>query len=409
MRKHIFLSYSSKDLEIAERIEAQLKANDFIVWRDKEQIRTGDEWPKTIEKAVYDSWALVAMLTPNSQSARWVNNEIEAALNKGIKVLPILIEGDIWFSLASIQYFDLRGKTNKPLPDELYEMLIEIAPPSELTKEDGVNLAYKSSDSRVQKLELIFQLEPISQKNRSPKGITARKLLDELTQDRDVYVRNAAHIALKKAEDAHHAGFKRFFEKNSLTFGVIFIVTLIIAGLIFTITTSGNDDSDNGDALIITATPQPPTMTNTPTETPIPTRTPTVTSTPRPTLDRTVTFRETSTQNFINTAIAAFNDSQTPIEQSSTEEPIATVTANNESVATSRPTEIAFSDNSQSTETEQEEGDDGGGSGFLDTFIGIMALVGRLATLRANILQYILCCALPIGLIAGFVAFNSRR
>ena len=47
------MSYSSKDLEIAEKIENNLQKNQFSVWRDKIKIET--DWSQDIANALSKS------------------------------------------------------------------------------------------------------------------------------------------------------------------------------------------------------------------------------------------------------------------------------------------------------------------------------------------------------------------
>lgn len=58
---YIFISYSSKDVKVAEEIENQLQISGYDVWRDKRSIET--DWSKEIAYALSKS-----LLDTRSQS-----------------------------------------------------------------------------------------------------------------------------------------------------------------------------------------------------------------------------------------------------------------------------------------------------------------------------------------------------
>jgi CheY-like chemotaxis protein len=58
-----------------------------------------------------------------ARTSDWVNNELTYAIGKGKKVFPLLLKGETWLAVASIQYVNVR---NRKLPDEsFYKTLLE--------------------------------------------------------------------------------------------------------------------------------------------------------------------------------------------------------------------------------------------------------------------------------------------
>jgi hypothetical protein len=49
----LFISYSSKDVQLAEEIDDRLKREGFGIWRDKREIET--DWSKEIGNALTSS------------------------------------------------------------------------------------------------------------------------------------------------------------------------------------------------------------------------------------------------------------------------------------------------------------------------------------------------------------------
>jgi len=71
----IFISYSSKDLEIGEAIENHLLKNgiDNNVWRDKRKIET--DWSREIANALSKSDIILLIWSESSSKYEWVKNE----------------------------------------------------------------------------------------------------------------------------------------------------------------------------------------------------------------------------------------------------------------------------------------------------------------------------------------------
>ncbi len=111
----IFISYSHSDSSYCYLIAQALKDAGFTVWIDKDSIRPGDSWVRSIflgmEKADY----VLILLSNNSINSTWVQKEIETAIatslsdKKSLTIIPILLEGlKIPPALRTLQYLDLR-------------------------------------------------------------------------------------------------------------------------------------------------------------------------------------------------------------------------------------------------------------------------------------------------------------
>lgn len=77
-----FISYSSKDREFAERLHADLQAKNVRCWFAPEDLKIGDKFRTRIEESirVYDK--LMVVLSESSIQSPWVEEEVEAALEK---------------------------------------------------------------------------------------------------------------------------------------------------------------------------------------------------------------------------------------------------------------------------------------------------------------------------------------
>ena len=110
----VFVSHSSKDKAIVDRIVSDLKKHGIIVWYDKFEIRAGDNIVEKINEGLRDSKYFIVILSPNALSSTWVTEEISFAIlqqitYKGVFVIPVLIqECEIPPLLRHRRYVDFR-------------------------------------------------------------------------------------------------------------------------------------------------------------------------------------------------------------------------------------------------------------------------------------------------------------
>lgn len=106
--EHIFISYSHQDSVYAHRLADELDQWGFRVWID-DQVGTGTRWRPAIEDAIDDCAAFIVIMTEHSRSSEWVENELAHARDKRKPIFPLLLEGETWFEVKTIQYRDVRG------------------------------------------------------------------------------------------------------------------------------------------------------------------------------------------------------------------------------------------------------------------------------------------------------------
>ncbi len=77
-----FISYSSKDDQFAQRLHADLQQKGVRCWFAPEDLKIGDKFRTRIDESirVYDK--LMVILSENSIRSPWVEDEVEAALEK---------------------------------------------------------------------------------------------------------------------------------------------------------------------------------------------------------------------------------------------------------------------------------------------------------------------------------------
>ncbi len=92
----VFLSYKLEDRELATRIAEELKAAGHKVRIDTDALVVGSSWRDTLMRALMESDALVALLTPRSLQSQFVIAEIGAArafgqTEKNMALFPIVV------------------------------------------------------------------------------------------------------------------------------------------------------------------------------------------------------------------------------------------------------------------------------------------------------------------------------
>jgi len=93
----IFLSYSSRDKDLAMRIATDLKSHSIKVWFDEWEIHIGNSISQKIERGLEDADFVVVLLTKHSVNSGWVQKEWQAKIGeevakKKIIILPLKVE-----------------------------------------------------------------------------------------------------------------------------------------------------------------------------------------------------------------------------------------------------------------------------------------------------------------------------
>lgn len=92
----VFLSYTSENLDLARRIAETLEANGIETWWDKWCISPGDSLRQKIDEGISECTHFLVLLTPQSISKPWVNQEMDAGLvrklGKQCRFLPLRYE-----------------------------------------------------------------------------------------------------------------------------------------------------------------------------------------------------------------------------------------------------------------------------------------------------------------------------
>ena len=128
-KKHVFISYATKDAAFVNRLREELARQNIPYWIDKEGLRPGTiNWEKGIRQALRDAFAVIYVVTPASYASDNVQGEIAIADVEGCTIYPVWADGERWYDCVPIdkvktQYIDMKGNNYKRNRDLLFNTL----------------------------------------------------------------------------------------------------------------------------------------------------------------------------------------------------------------------------------------------------------------------------------------------
>lgn len=127
MNPDVFISYSTKDDEIAEKACYVLEQNGLKCWIAPRNISSGKNYIDEIANAIKATKIVVLIFSKNSQASKYVNNEINMAFTRNKPIITFNIdnsmpEGYMEYYLKVSQW--LMGC---PKPEDKLEKLVEDA------------------------------------------------------------------------------------------------------------------------------------------------------------------------------------------------------------------------------------------------------------------------------------------
>jgi len=88
---HIFISYSRRDLDFAQKIVDALGDNNLDTWIDWKSIPKGEDWEQEIYLGIEEADAFLFLISPDSVASEMCNKEIANAVKNGKRILPIVL------------------------------------------------------------------------------------------------------------------------------------------------------------------------------------------------------------------------------------------------------------------------------------------------------------------------------
>ncbi len=103
----IFISYARADAQFVIGLAEKLRSVRVSLWLDQLDIRPGDPWEESIEKALEDCESVLLVLSPASMESVNVKDEVSYAIEEGKRIVPLLYQAcKIPLRLRRLHYVD---------------------------------------------------------------------------------------------------------------------------------------------------------------------------------------------------------------------------------------------------------------------------------------------------------------
>lgn len=104
----IFISYSRKDKDKVHAIVSDIeKTVGKKCWIDLQGIDSAEQFDDVIVEALSQAKVMLFIMSQNSMNSKFVKKEISFALNKGIRLVPVMIDNAEWTDWFIYQFGDL--------------------------------------------------------------------------------------------------------------------------------------------------------------------------------------------------------------------------------------------------------------------------------------------------------------
>lgn len=125
-RMRVFVSYSHRDFELATRLKKSFLKKDFRVYEEEENF-AGSKWAEEVEKTldeVSKAGVIVALLTERSIRSMYMQFQLNYAVRKGGRIVPIAV-GDFELpkEMSNLLFLRLRSDCTEEEINEIVEKI----------------------------------------------------------------------------------------------------------------------------------------------------------------------------------------------------------------------------------------------------------------------------------------------
>ena len=92
IKKHVFISYSSKELDIAVKVCSYLETNGIPCWIAPRNVDAGGNYPSQIVAAIKNCEMLVLLASENTNASGHVSNEVSIAFDNKKIIIPFKLQ-----------------------------------------------------------------------------------------------------------------------------------------------------------------------------------------------------------------------------------------------------------------------------------------------------------------------------
>ncbi len=110
----VFISYKHDDGDFALILKDRIEQAGFDGWID-DNLQAGEDWREMIDRAIRESMAVIAILSPESVASAYVTYEWAFALGAGVPVVPVLLRATpLHPRLEELQFLDFTNRRARP-------------------------------------------------------------------------------------------------------------------------------------------------------------------------------------------------------------------------------------------------------------------------------------------------------
>ncbi|WP_298500799.1 toll/interleukin-1 receptor domain-containing protein [uncultured Methanobrevibacter sp.] len=156
----IFISYSTRDKDIADAVCHLLEQNGHECWIAPRNIKSGENYAPQINDAIKSARLFVLIYSRNAQESNFVKNEVGIAYQNGIALLPFMIdeslpEDDFKIYLKNIHWISAFPDVENHF-EELVLTVEQLSKPSEIQtaslpayQQDHIHIIYSTRDKQI--------------------------------------------------------------------------------------------------------------------------------------------------------------------------------------------------------------------------------------------------------------------
>jgi WD40 repeat protein len=124
----VFIAYHPRDADYCGRLAAQLEQAGIVVWREP-AADYGSNWLTAVRPMIDSCGAFIVLMTRRAEQSEWLDLQVARAIEAGVPILPILLEGQWTFKrlhIAGHQTFTRAFDGLLPRPPFLDELLVAL-------------------------------------------------------------------------------------------------------------------------------------------------------------------------------------------------------------------------------------------------------------------------------------------
>jgi hypothetical protein len=106
--QHLFVSYSRRDAAFVAELLNFLRRHGFDVWAD-DRVAAGERWDRVVRARIDDCAAFLVVMSPSADQSDWVAEEIDYARKRRRPIVPLLLDGEVFFGFSRTQHHSVVG------------------------------------------------------------------------------------------------------------------------------------------------------------------------------------------------------------------------------------------------------------------------------------------------------------